>query len=303
MGETDNVKLTKVKGILDLVSLDRLACFGEDFDTAHPAEPWNNKFRQELGKARIANEWEPEIERKIEEALGRHFWNAGLCASLYPAVHTIEICYRNAFDNAVRRFGAADAWLKSDLGKTPLALRFPPSTEIALLRGEEQTAIEEARKFALRRYRYGSGRQVSHSDILAELDLGFWVRLTKKVPRNLWPKTGMFLDDLIPDVDKNVRTWDHLLKWLQNASELRNAIAHQHILWVSRDDETLYYHPQASRGEMRRKIRSYLKYRHDLLYDFLGAINQSVCRLVEKDDRFSEIADLDAREFFKLDKV
>jgi hypothetical protein len=133
MSAHENARLAKIQRILELVSLDRLACFSEEFDTAHPAEPWNSAFRQELGKARKSTDLDSVTESKLGQALGRHFWNAALCASLYPAVHAIEISYRNAFDLAVLKSGGSDRWLETSPGKKPLTIRIDESIEIVLI--------------------------------------------------------------------------------------------------------------------------------------------------------------------------
>jgi hypothetical protein len=255
---------------VEIFSKARLACFSDKHLRGTPFSPWNKEFLRELSKALREKRVSAELSVEIHAAIKVHYWNANLCASIYPAIQTAEVLYRNSFDVAIKKEFKKNAWLVD------------PPTQLdtaGLLESKTRGDIKKAKKSAEDKYQGDPNYKPHHSDILAELDFGFWVSLVKTHPKGgnleqkrkeLWEK---ILGGVIPCAEGEEKSRDQLCRWLINAQEVRNTLAHHHPLWVSKDEMGLFGKLQAKKIENDKKVLELLKSRRDLIYRLINAID------------------------------
>jgi hypothetical protein len=93
-----------------------------------------------------------------DRALEKYIWNLELCASMYPALHMVEVVTRNRIHRVFsRQYG--DDWLDPDLG---------------ILKGKEVTHVWGKQQSLFAREKYTPG------DLLASLSLRFWCNLIRE---------------------------------------------------------------------------------------------------------------------------
>ena len=153
-----------------------------------------------------------------DSAVARYLWNAALCESLYPMLHCVEVSLRNRLDTALcRRFGAG--WLDNT----------------TVLQFGELARIDEARQKLAKR----GNHSPAHANIVAELNLGFWVGLfTRPYERHdrLWPVLAVPVMSGAPRSERTRGVWWSRLDEIRN---LRNRAFHYESLWhwVDLDDQ------------------------------------------------------------------
>jgi hypothetical protein len=131
-------------------------------------------------------------------AIRLYTYNVNLSASLYGPLHIFEITLRNAVDEALTKQFGAD-WLDNGLaGLTPYQLG----------------CIAEAKKALAREKKVGT-----HSQLVAELNLGFWTSVFGKQSHHLWQW-------LRPMFQTKGLQRSHLAAQLKNVRMLRNRVAH-----------------------------------------------------------------------------
>ena len=166
-----------------------------------------------------------------EQCLSRCLWNTALCESFYPLLHALEISFRNAMNDALCSHYQSQDWLRqrhSELDQKD--------------HGEVVAAEGRAQRKAMRR-----GRTVTHTDILTELSLGFWVELVDKkydrahqarVP--LKPLWFDLWNHGFPNWKGPPRRRAELHGRMLRVRDLRNRIFHHEPIWRWPDLPKLY---------------------------------------------------------------
>jgi hypothetical protein len=198
-----------------------------------------------LSTERLSSFRMPE-DPDYDRAIARYLWNAALCEAQYPMLHGVEVAVRNRLDSAVmKRFGGK--WLEN----------------ASLLSSVELRRVSEATaKLAYR----GKGSP-SHSEVVAELSLGFWVALFQRTYERsdkLWP---LLCGDVMSGAPKSERLRTVFYARLDEIRDLRNRAFHYEPLWYWQD----------------------LVERHSRGCDFLRWLSPEVAALVSKMDRFDEV--------------
>lgn len=149
-----------------------------------------------------------------DQAVARYMWNSALCESLYPMLNSVEIAARNRLDSAItHRLG--DRWIENDM----------------LLSGAEIARVSEAKDSLNRR----GNAAPTHSEIVSELSLGFWVALFNKYyerPDKLWPR---FSPDIMSGAPKSERVRGNFSTRMTELRQLRNRAFHHEPLWYWQD--------------------------------------------------------------------
>lgn len=126
-------------------------------------------------------------------------YNVQLSADFYSSLHMLEIALRNKADEALtQNFGAN--WL----------------TDAHVLRDQYQQRCVAEAQATLRR----DGKAATHSQIIAELNLGFWSSLFGKGSNHLW---GQVLRTIFHT--QGLKRSD-IAEKLRNLRRLRNRVAH-----------------------------------------------------------------------------
>ena len=157
------------------------------------------------------------------DAVARYIWNLALSAAMQPALHALEITFRNhLFENSVRivneaslAFREVECWLDAD-----------PS----LLEDNELQTVEDAKE-VLRRSR----KPLTAGRLIARLGFGFWVSLCKRPYEQgrtsgpaLWPG---ILKSAFPFLEKPKRTRSQIFHRMDELRELRNRVSHHEPIW------------------------------------------------------------------------
>jgi hypothetical protein len=136
-----------------------------------------------------------------DAALGERLYsyNVQLSADFYSSLHMLEIALRNKADDALSSTYGGN-WLDD---------------QVVLCDQYQQRCVAEA-KVMLRR----EGKVATHSQIIAELNFGFWSSLFGKSSNHIWGHT----------LRKIFRTQglkrSHIAEKLRNLRRLRNRVAH-----------------------------------------------------------------------------
>ncbi|MER5393246.1 hypothetical protein [Saccharopolyspora sp. NPDC002686] len=112
-----------------------------------------------------------ETHGDLDAAFRLYQWNLSVCAAFYGPLHWLEVALRNAMHEALRdHFGTDFWWQKVQL--------------------DEQWPGKIANLEAKLKNRFGAvGRTMTADDVVAELNLGFWVSLVSRgrsYDRKLW---------------------------------------------------------------------------------------------------------------------
>lgn len=171
------------------------------------------------------------------EIIGAYNWNLLISKALYPFLHSAEIAFRNAMNQAVSEKFNSQNWF-DDVIKDDTTTNTLKKTRDELTRKKQD---------------YGS------SDIVASLTFGFWTTLLKQKiyaqPENqyrLWP-------ELLPTVFPNYANADQNLKQIRKRFEeiklLRNRIFHHEPIWKFKTAQN----DQESIRELRNKFNDIFK--------------------------------------------
>jgi hypothetical protein len=246
-------------------------------------------FLARLLQARDNGVFGPKLLKEINSALGRHFWNTALCAALYPAIHSAEILYRNVFDTAFRKQVGSDKWL-IDLTKTSIPTW--PAFNAKKLKEHFDRRIDLAKERASKKYDGDEpDGSPSQSQILAELDLGFWIDLTEEITATDWNKIR---DDIFPHPPFCTAGKKEALVLLKSLGVVRNSVAHAHPLWAGADESP----PRNKcRSEGNNQL-NYMKSRHSDVYDLITSINPDIAAILSSRDDFTELLHANPKNFF-----
>jgi hypothetical protein len=101
------------------------------------------------------------------DAVARYVWNMALCSALWPALHLVEVAFRNAIYAAGVE---ATAHRRLVTHTVPCWLDAQPS----LLQRAEERDVSEAIM------RLGARRRHTPGHLVGQLGFGFWVRLCQR---------------------------------------------------------------------------------------------------------------------------
>ena len=177
------------------------------------------------------------------EAYGNYAWNIVLCESLYPSLNGVEIALRNSIHAAATAKFGTDFWFSGKLD--------PP---------EDYRLTETLRKINQ------SGKKCpTTSDLVGDLNLGFWVALLKgRYEPLLWPS---LLPPVFPYATKKQMAREQLYLRLDRIRRLRNRVFHHEPIWHLDD----------------------LSEQHQLILEIIGWISPAMLELTRLLDRFSSV--------------
>ena len=139
------------------------------------------------------------------DTLTRCVWNIALCEAFYPSLQHLEVGLRNSLHHAAEKAFNDKKWFKRPFlcDKAKEDIRYAE----ALLK-------EKGKDF------YDPGR------VIAELNLGFWVRLfSKHYDRVLWGNK-IFIHSAFPYANKKIRVRKILASRFNKIRQFRNRIFH-----------------------------------------------------------------------------
>lgn len=157
------------------------------------------------------------------DAVARYLWNSALAIALQPALHAVEVTFRNhlyasslkVVDASVLRVKDVPCWLDAD-----------PS----LLYEKEERAVEEAKQL-LRR----GSKEMTVGRLISKLGFGFWCCLCRRpyeqgrsAGPGLWPgllKAGF------PFLPRDHRTRPQIQHRFDEIREVRNRVSHHEPIW------------------------------------------------------------------------
>ena len=175
--------------------------------------------------------------KSLNDIIGAYHWNLLVSRELYPFIHSAEVALRNAIHCAASEKFQNERWFD-------IAVTDKKSKSIITKLKEELIT----KKFT-----------AIPSDIVANLNFGFWVYLLKfkdysdkTNPNKLWP-------DLIPNVFPNFQRQDDERKNLADRfyeiNLLRNRLFHQEPIWKFKKANS----PEESIIELRKKFKDIFK--------------------------------------------
>jgi len=196
-------------------------------------------------------------------ALGRYLWNIALAEALYPAVHLLEVCLRNALDGAIATFVGPE-WYDD-----PRIIVDPRARE----------DIQTARKHIA-----DGGHSTDRTRIIAALDLGFWAGLFNReyeqtpLPSRdriaLWPGVLALIGPCLP---LGLRNRAAMSEFLGRVRIIRNRAYHHEPLWRGCPD--------------RRGVAVPLSIDHARIVATIRFLSPEVGRLFDLVDRFGDVFD------------
>jgi hypothetical protein len=275
--------------VLGAYSADRLACFGKK---SAVLDPWDKQFLVALKHAHSNQKLTLDLKKQIRAAVYRHCWNAKVGGDLYLIVQAAEVLSRNALSSAIgREFNSPEWLLAVEKKQTPERMRVE-----GLLSKDDEGKIRRAGKAACGKYESSNQNyKAHHSDILAELEFGFWVRLVEKnrgdkskerTWEELWER---MTKSVVPYAEPDKIKREQLFAWLTNALEVRNAIFHHHPLWASKDLLDLRSKCSAQKTQKDSMVVRFMRERHRLVYELIDAICKPCGEVTRRYDRIDKI--------------
>lgn len=159
----------------------------------------------------------------VLDSVARYQWNLALALALQPALHFLEICFRNHVLETSRRIVNEE---QLSFGTIPCWLDAKPS----LLERNEEAAVAVA-KAAIAEAR----RPPTAGRLVARLNFGFWLSLCRRPYEQgrssgpaLWPAlaTAGF-----PFMKRGMRSRARIFQQLDEIRVLRNRISHHEPIW------------------------------------------------------------------------
>ena len=179
-----------------------------------------------------------------ETALARYIYNIELSKSLYPIINIFEVTLRNSIDKALETFFNVPDWSSA----IPLT-----QTELMMI-DEAKIKIEK------------KGKEYSHSRLVSELTLGFWVALMGKKYNN---QNFQFfiIKHIFHGCSSKQKSSSAMQKNLAEIRFLRNRIAHHERIshWTD------------------------LEQKHDLILDFIRWMSQDMHKIAIHNDTFETV--------------
>lgn len=162
-------------------------------------------------------------DRDETDGLARYLWNLALAAALQPALHALEVTFRNEISRAAGKLtssrGYAWAHIPSWLDAVP-----------TMLLEHEAQKVERAKELLGQ-----DARSQTEGHLIAKLDFGFWVSLCRAPygdaradgPR-LWPRA---LDLAFRKRPAHVSTRSEIHHRFDAIRKYRNRVAHHEPIW------------------------------------------------------------------------
>ena len=179
-----------------------------------------------------------------ETALARYIYNIELSKSLYPIINIFEVTLRNSIDKALETFFNVPDWSSA----IPLT-----QTELMMI---DEAKIKIKKK----------GKEYSHSRLVSELTLGFWVALMGKKYNN---QNFQFfiIKHIFHGCSSKQKSSSAMQKNLAEIRFLRNRIAHHERIshWTD------------------------LEQKHDLILDFIRWMSQEMHKIATHNDTFEAV--------------
>lgn len=179
-----------------------------------------------------------------ETALARYIYNIELSKSLYPIINIFEVTLRNSIDKALETFFNVPDWSSA----IPLT-----QTELMMI-DEAKIKIEK------------KGKEYSHSRLVLELTLGFWVALMGKKYNN---QNFQFfiIKHIFHGCSSKQKSSSAMQKNLAEIRFLRNRIAHHERIshWTD------------------------LEQKHNLILDFIRWMSQDMHKIAIHNDTFEAV--------------
>lgn len=179
-----------------------------------------------------------------ETALARYIYNIELSKSLYPIINIFEVTLRNSIDKALETFFNVPDWSSA----IPLT-----QTELMMI-DEAKIKIEK------------KGKEYSHSRLVSELTLGFWVALMGKKYNN---QNFQFfiIKHIFHGCSSKQKSSSAMQKNLAEIRFLRNRIAHHERIshWTD------------------------LEQKHNLILDFIRWMSQDMHKIAIHNDTFETV--------------
>lgn len=155
--------------------------------------------------------------------VARYLWNAALASAMYPALHAVEVTFRNHIyatsctivDESALNFNDVPCWLDA---------------EPSLLYVNEEQAVTEAKEL-LRK----GGKRMTPGRLLSKLGFGFWCSLCRspyeqgrKDGPGLWP--GLITKGF-PFLPRDQKSRPKILHRFDEIREIRNRVSHHEPIW------------------------------------------------------------------------
>jgi hypothetical protein len=162
-------------------------------------------------------------DRDETDGVARYLWNLALANALQPALHALEITFRNEIARAAAKLTQGRQYT---VARVPSWLDADPT----MLLEHEAEKVERAKKDL-------SMNPMSQTEghLIAKLDFGFWVALCRDAysdvrgegPR-LWPRA---LDLAFRKRPKSVTTRAEIFHRFDHIRKYRNRVAHHEPIW------------------------------------------------------------------------
>ena len=179
-----------------------------------------------------------------ETAIARYIYNIELSKSLYPIINIFEVTLRNSIDKALAKFFDVKEW-----------------NDVMLLTETERRMIDEAKT------KIGQKKQAySHSRLVSELTLGFWVALMGK-KYNTQKFQFFIIKNILHGCPSEQKSTAAVHKNLNEIRFLRNRIAHHRRILHWTD----------------------LEQKHDLILDFIRWMSQEMHKIAVNNDTFEVV--------------
>lgn len=180
---------------------------------------------------RLAAYADPDRPDDPRETIARYVWEQALVNAIHPALHTLEVSFRNELARAATRLTAGRGFRTDGI---PSWLDATPS----MLMEREQEKVRAAKERMASDRRRGT-----EARLIARLDFGFWVALcrdayadTRAAGPRLWPRA---LDIAFQKRPRTVTTRAEVHHRFDRVRKFRNRVAHYQAVW---DQEYLAHH-------------------------------------------------------------
>ena len=179
-----------------------------------------------------------------ETALARYIYNIELSKSLYPIINIFEVTLRNSIDKTLAKFFDVKEW-----------------NDVMLLTETERRMIDEAKTKIVQK-----NQTYSHSRLVSELTLGFWVALMGK-KYNSQKFQFFIIKNILHGCPSEQKSTAAVQKNLNEIRFLRNRIAHHRRILHWTD----------------------LGQKHDLILDFIRWMSQEMHKIAVNNDTFEAV--------------
>jgi hypothetical protein len=173
--------------------------------------------KQRLAAYRLAS------DRDETDGLARYLWNLALVNAILPALHTLEVAFRNEIARAAAR-ATQNRNFRYD--RIPSWLDARPT----MLMENEAAKVERAKKELGR-----DPRSQTEGHLIAKLDFGFWVALCRESYSDLRGEGPRIWDRALADVCKkrpaSVTTRAEIFHRFDPIRRFRNRVAHHEPIW------------------------------------------------------------------------